>query len=327
MESNEERAEQLRIAVLRNLSQKKRFGVKKRDVRAAICKKTGEFRESPYIHSINTFEQYLECCYKYAEWLLVKHPEARKIKYAHEKGYDTEYIQTLIDKKLSASTIGRATAALAKLYGCTANDIHPNRPIRHEWDINRSREYTLEALERDKCKYPDMVNICLATGVRRCELMRLKPKCFIEKVGKMICHLDGKDQNTKGGKTRDIEILDENVPVVKEILAKYNQDDIMFPEVPQHLDVHAIRAIYAGNFYNSIARKLEDIPSDERVMLKHPKRDFSRPGKLRTSVPAILTKRNGKKYDRSAMVRVSESLGHNRWDVISGHYLRFCKPM
>ena len=93
----------------------------------------------------------------------------------------------------------------------------------------------------------------------------------------------------------------------------------MFAQVPDRLHPHAIRAMYAGDLYNAVARS--EIAKDERIFIKDKKT-----GEMK-SVPAILRKRDGRKFDRAAFLRVSRSLGHNREDVVSVHYSRFCNPL
>ena len=88
------------------------------------------FEASPYIHSYSTMSQYISISENFARWLEIHHPEVTKIQYAHKRHYDTEYIQMLIDAGKAPSTIARATSALAKLYRCSADDIHSGRPER-----------------------------------------------------------------------------------------------------------------------------------------------------------------------------------------------------
>ena len=55
---------------------------------------------------------------------------------------------------------------------------------------------------------------------------------------------------------------------------------------------------------------------------KHPAVDAT--GKIRTTVPMVYTRRwDGKKFDRAALITVSESLGHHRDDVVVHSYLRY----
>ena len=279
---------------------------------------------SPYIHSYNTYYQYLAICQQYAVWLAEHHPDTQKLAYAFRKGYAREYIQSMIDRDLAPSTIARATSALAKLHRCNANDIHENRPERRYEDFTRSRTYSEERYGKDVDKYGMMAELCRMTGVREIELEHLYPECFHEDAdGKLSLHLDGKRQHTKGGKSRDVVILPRHQQRLREILETCEAGKPICPKAPSHLDIHGIRSLYAMDYYAEVARSIEDIPANERVPLKHPKRDNKRPNQVRTTAPGVYTRQSdGKKFDRKALLTVSRSLGHNRVDVMVHSYLR-----
>jgi len=285
------------------------------------------WRASPYIHSIETYIQYLYLGKQYAGWLAEEHPEVTKLSYAFRMGYAREYIQRMIDLDYAPSTVNRATCALAKLHRCGSNDIHNDRPLRCYIDFTRSRSYSEEQYRKDIVKYFDkygpIVEICRITGVRESELERLSPECFKTNTkGQLYVHLDGKLQNTKGGKTRDIVIIPANQDRMREILATLEPGKLICPIAPSHLDVHGIRSLYATDYYDDIARPIEDIPRGERLRRKHPKKDKKR-GTTRYYDPGVYRRRSdGRKFDRKALLLVSLSLGHNREDVVIASYLR-----
>ena len=282
------------------------------------------FAASPYIHSYSTMSQYISISENFARWLEIHHPEVTKIQYAHKRHYDTEYIQMLIDAGKVPSTIARATSALAKLYRCSADDIHSGRPERRYEDFTRSRGYSEAQFEKDCRKYGDLPSLLRAIGIREVELEHLYPECFkTDADGNLFLHLDGHQQHTKGGKTRDVVILECNQVMVREILSHYTPGELICPKAPSHLDIHGIRSMYAMDYYSAIARPITPELAAERIPLKHPKIDNSRPGQVRTDAPGTYTRRSdGKVFDRAAMLVVSRSLGHNRVDVMAHSYLR-----
>ena len=141
--------------------------------------------------------------------------------------------------------------------------------------------------------------------------------------GKLYVHLDGRAQHCKGGRSRDVVILDCNQQRMREILKGFVPGKLMFPKVPSHLNVHAIRAFYAMDYYDAIARPIEEIPLGERVPLKHPKTDKRRPNQVRDTAPAIYQRRSdGRQFDRKSLLIVTESLGHDRESVIVQNYYR-----
>lgn len=339
----EERKGDLKKAVVMSFNAINAIGTKKRESRfaynhelqreALAAGATPEevsnmpFEASPWIHSISTFEQYVYICKQYAEWLAKTYSEVTALRFAYRKGYSRKFIQIMIDNGYAPSSINRATCALAKLYRCTSNDIHDARPKRCYIDFTRSRSYCEESYRRDLIKYMDkfgpIVELCRYTGVRELELENLYPECFQENSkGQLYVHLDGKKQNAKGGKTRDIVIIPANQERMRAILAGLKPGKLICPIAPSHLDIHGIRSMYATDYYNSIARKIEHIPETERIPRKHPKVNNKR-GTIQYDDPGVYRRQSdGKKFDRKAVLIVSNSLGHNREDVMIASYLR-----
>jgi hypothetical protein len=278
--------------------------------------------EAPGIYGTGTYIEYCRESCRFAAWVEEVHPGVWKIKYARR--YVPEYIQMMIKNSYSASTIAMRVAALAKLYRCSSADFGVPIPPRHYADFTRSRGYCDSQYELDVEKHGDIAVLCRCIGVRECELEHLYPECFItDNDGNIYCHLDGKAQYTKGGKTRDVVILPSNQEVVSRILGHSIPGELICPKAPSHLDIHGIRSLYATDYYAAIARDVGEIPTNERIPLKHAKIDNSRPGQHRTSSPGIYTRRSdGKKFDRKALLIVSASLGHNREDVVVHSYLR-----
>lgn len=329
----------LAIAARKSLLALNRIGESKAEARAEYNAKLREaaraegipedviammpWMESPYIHSISTLGQYIDEAERFVKWVDVKHPDVTKIQYAHRRGYDTDYIQTMIDAGYAPSTIARTTAALAKLFRCSANDIHTNRPERRYEDFTRSRAYDESKYEKDCCKYGNLAHLLRAIGVREVELEHLYPECFRDDDGNLYLHLDGHKQHTKGGKTRDVVILPQNQDMVREILSHYTPGELICPVAPSHLDIHGIRSLYAMDYYSAIAHPITPELAAERIPLRHPKVDNSRPGQVRTDAPGTYTRRSdGRVFDRRAMLIVSRSLGHSRVDVMAHSYLR-----
>jgi len=105
---------------------------------------------SPYIHSYNTYYQYLRVCMKFLEWVEANYSDCWKLSYIHRMGYDRVYIQQMMDLgKYSPYTIAKTTSALAKLFHCTAAEIHDSRPERRYRDSTRSRKYNEETYKKD----------------------------------------------------------------------------------------------------------------------------------------------------------------------------------
>jgi hypothetical protein len=72
-------------------------------------------------------------------------------------------------------------------------------------------------------------------------------------------------------------------------------DERVFPRIPSHLDVHALRREFAQGLYQDLS---------------------GRP------LPLVTGRLRSEDYDDEAVALVSRALGHNRLDVVLRHYLR-----
>ena len=318
---NNPNTETLILGVNAILKGYRRIGVSKHAIRELIYEQTGQRSQSPYIHSRATYETYRDIGINYAIWVGENYPHIRTIKYAYKSGCAYDYIEMCKKSGRAEPTIAKWRCALAKIYGVPGSQIHNDIPPRLSENIKRYRTYSYEdflyALEINE--NTDIIWIAYMTGCRRCELKTLTKQCFRHKPdGSIWLHIDGKKNDPKGGRTRDVYILPEHYDRLKRILAKYKRRELIYPRKKlKGVEFQSIRQMYAGNYYNAIARKY--IPKGERM--KNPDKGKS------NSVPAIYRKRDGRIFDRKAMSIVSRSLGHNRVNVISISYSRFCIPM
>lgn len=278
------------------------------------------FYPSPYIHSIRTMNEYIKISKRYMCWACMKHPDVHRVRYAIK--YVAEYLLYLINEGKSNYTIRTVACALAKLYRCRSIDFGIILPERHSSDIKKCRNYSETDYMEDRSKYSDIVELCRATGVRRIELEHLHRDDFILKDGLYHLNIDGKKNHPKGGRPRKVEIIAKNQPFIQQFVSAISDNGIIFNNVPSGINVHAIRALYAKDLYMSKARPVANIANDERIQLKKPKKDYKHPGHYYFSAPAIYRRRSdGQKFDRRALLAVSESLGHSRANVVALHYL------
>ena len=286
---------------------------------------TIKFHASPNIHWYVTLTAYEHNVGMFINWLVRTHLDVHKLTYAFKAGYVYEYIQWHIDNGYASSTIKTYAAALAKLYGVTLSDINETMPQRRAKDSTRSRGYTLSRYEKDLTKYGLHAEIARMTGVRDETLGKLRKEFFHEdNNGSLILVLDGKKRNgkTKGGRPYTALIAPQNQARMREILSQFEVGVPLCPNPPKHLDTHGIRALYAEDLYQWLARNIVDIPRNERVPLKAAKTDNKRPHQHRVDAPAVRTRRHdGRQFDRIALLIISESLGHGRDDVIVDSYL------
>ena len=303
-------------------------GTSKHQARADKLQSGSKRKSSGILHADRTIDGYADIAKRYARWMATEHPDCRKLIVAHKRHYDREYIQAQIDKGLKAATIKTYTAALAFLHKCNMDDVHSNRPMVRTQDATRSRAYS-EATYYNQLRYrrkhgedqvADIMQICRMAGLREDEAEQVRPSNFRFEAEKTVCHLSGNNDSknigageqtvwTKGGRERTIEILPRYTGQLCEILSRYETDERICSKIPDRIDVHGIRSMYACELYQAYARPVEEIPVKERT---------TKNGK---DCPSRYRDAQGMVWDRRALLRVSASLGHSRSSVVVQNYL------
>lgn len=234
---------------------------------------------------------------------------------AEARVYASEWLQNDVKKGLSAYTIKLRASALAKLYGCSTADFDVVLPSRNRSDISRSRGDKISDKNFSEAKNADLVTFCKGTGLRRAELLQIRGTDLVYKSGMPFLHVT---RATKGGRERYAPIVGDVTKIVN--MLNSAGSDKVFKTVPSHADIHSYRADYATTIYKQNARDLESCKSDKFI---HPKKDCH--GNIivdKTAVYHFRGDRVGDWLDKKAMLAASQALGHNRIDVIAGHYIR-----
>ena len=302
------------------------------------------------IYSYSTYQTYKKHVGYYLRWLKETYPEVSTLKAA--KRHIREWLELRADTKddngkyrYSAWTIQLEAAALNKLFGINKAD--PDRfipPVRHREDIYRSRETTVRDKHFSKANNSELIEFCKGTGCRRNVLKKLEGRDLWsrdrmqEEMNSLMvqnsaardnAHLHALEdalktfpdedffihhRKDKGGKSRFAPIIG---PHRDEIIARFKDhrlDEKVWVHVSTAADIHSYRADYATRMYRMHARKYDDIPYD---------RINSKTGhQYKSEVYYCRGDKKGRHLDRNAMLIASKALGHNRVDVISGHYLR-----
>lgn len=248
------------------------------------------------IYSKATFKTYKQQFKHFADWLEKAHPEAETLEDA--RAFVDEYLKHLIELERSAYSISTAKAAIAKIMGVEATQFIATPP-RLRADIKRSRGVA----ERDKHisdkKEEELARFTSATGLRRKEMTMIKAEDLFFENGQAYLNVT---QGTKGGKPRVAKIVgktdEETKDIVKWIQSKKGR---LFNKLSSNYDNHYYRASYANRLYNQLKRDIDDIPTQERYVMRK--------------------ERAGEVYDKQAMLLVSNALGHNRISVIAQSYL------
>ena len=251
------------------------------------AKKDGTYTEG--IYSYNALHAYLKQCAAFVKYCKKQH-KCKTL--ADCRAYVDEYLESRSD--LSSYTLKLDVASLAKLYGCTAKDFVTTRP-RLRVEIKRSRGRAARDRHFSETNNASLVTFCKSTGLRRHELAALRGDDRKEENGTLYIHV----RRGKGGKERWARVIG-NAEQVRTMMQAAGRGKV-FPHIPSAADIHGYRREYAAAYYKAIARPVDTLKPQEKYICRKDKR--------------------GVVYDRRAMLEVSRSLGHNRIDVIAGHYI------
>ena len=265
----------------------------------------------------------------YAEWMKRKHPDCNRLILAHKQHFDREFIQEMINSKECTKKINTYTRLLAFLHNCKPNDVHDLRPMACTQDSDVGRGYTLENYQRQLAyrqehnneREADMMRILLMTGLRRDEAEQIRPSNFGVKNGHMFCHLSGTDDLrnltlpgecpvlTKLEKPRTVEILDKYKGELKNLLSRYDKNEIICKDLSKRIKTEGIRGMYACELYTRFARPIEKVYASERIEEKNKK------------VTARYRDLQGYVWDRRALLRVAYSLGYDYALILVQKYM------
>ena len=276
------------------------------------------------IYSYGTYNAYLQQCIQFVRWCKTEH-KCKTLKDC--RNYADEYLKMNIDRGLSPYTLKLQVSALCKLYSCSSTDFIAT-PARKRKNITRSR---FTQISRNTTEFE---RFCLCTGLRRREITALRGSSLVEENGQYYIAVN----NGKGGRRRISEIVGtpDDIDFVVAMMKKAENRKV-FSVIPE-IDIHAYRAAYAKKVYEKYSRNRNEY-KNERLILYHnrlvttytDKSDvqeyFNSDGTLKkgfTDVRSAYYCRDDKKhicYDRLALLKCSQNLGHNRATVVAEHYL------
>lgn len=209
---------------------------------------------------------------------------------------------------LSAYTQKLEACALAKIYNCSTTDFVRTAARKRE-DITRSRGIKASDTHFSEANHRDFVEFCKSTGLRRSELAALTGD-KLKWIGSQPYIVV--DAGSKGGRYREAPVTG-NVDLVVRYMQAAGSGKV-FDKVPCGADVHSYRSDYATAIYKQHARDIKDIPYDA----------FNKgTGRLyQSQVYHCRGDLKGMCYDKMAMLKASQALGHNRISVVGEHYLK-----
>ena len=221
------------------------------------------------IYSFSTYQTYFKHIKYFIKWIQKEHPEVKTLKKAEK--FVPEWLQTRVDKGLSAWTIQTEEAALNKLYGIKIDDENRFQPPRRlKENIVRSRGTKKRDAHFSEANNEELINFCKACGFRRNTLERLtgsdlydraKAETALSEAQKagdealaaalsvglktfteqdyFILH-----RRDKGGKTRLSPIVGPKADKVVQRMKATPKDEKVWQYVNTNCDVHGYRADY-----------------------------------------------------------------------------------
>lgn len=309
-----------------------------------MAKRDGTYTQ--YIYSWDTYRSYLKHCCYFVRWCKAQPIDpvlGHKPRTIEEcRTFAEKWIQSTIDRGLSAYTVKLELSALAKLYGCRTTDFAIVTPPRKRQNITRSRGNAVRDAHFSVENNKDLITFCKCTGLRRAELAQIRGTDLIVHDGRLC--LDIK-RGTKGGRHRISPVVgsEEEVETVKRICAEAGANKIC-PKPSENADIHSYRAEYAQRIYNLHKRDYKDFKDEILIIHKGKFVDSYKTKSDKTNNPYFYLDENGKYipnkgyktissvyycrndqkgnlYDRKALLEASLALGHGRIGVIKAHYL------
>lgn len=281
------------------------------------------------IYTERSYRNYMSSGKLFVNWIKKNHPECKNLKNCRQ--YVDEWIGYMTEKGYSPFTIASRRSAMVKIYGAESNEFISGPP-RFRKNIKNNRDVHEKARNRHISEETEkrLGRIVSAIGCRRQEFQRIHGTDVFylskEDLKKMEYEYEADFKKNhpdktyvpfytsfepgwyvklkgKGGKVRYTQILGENdnetIDIVNELQA-YGSNLVM-PKVHNAFPEHYYRSEYAKRYYNKYKRDVDTLTIRQLYYCRKDKK--------------------GIVYDRRSMLMTSRMMGHNRIDVIAGHYL------
>jgi hypothetical protein len=231
-------------------------------------------------------------------------------------------------------TVKRDVSALNKIFRLSGKPVGekiavPDGVSVRRDTITRGRKPTDYSKRFNREKHHDLVTLARGFGLRRGELKNFRLSWVRPGSKDGLLSISIPKGVAKGGRPR-IAICDpEMAQEVRTVLREFHDmrtdhDKVLFPKISKHYNEHADRAAYA----KSMVEQLTENPELRNEMMAHagypPRKDsrVRRGKRIRVRSDHYYARDgSGRVYERDALYVVSQSLGHNRLEVIVKNYL------
>lgn len=291
------------------------------------------------IYSFSTYQTYFKHIKYFIKWIQKEHPEIKTLKKAEK--FVPEWLQTRVDKGLSAWTIQTEEAALNKLYQIKLDDENRFQPPRRlKENIVRSRGTKKRDAHFSEVNNEELINFCKACGFRRNVLERLTGSDLLDRAKAETAFAEAQKagnealaeallvglktfpeqdyfilhRRDKGGKTRLSPIVGPQKDAVVQRMKATLPSEKVWQYVSSNCDVHGYRADYATFLYKQYARPIEQMDYHKKIRCSD--------GKYRSEIYICRGSERRKRLDRRAVGIISIALGHSREDTAITNYIR-----
>lgn len=263
------------------------------------------------IYSRRTMETYLNVMPKFAQYCANR--SAKRLSDLNE-AMGEDYLRYLSEQGKSNWSISTASSALNKALDWELSPTKLGLSKRSKKDITRSRIARAHD-SRDFSAYEDQIFFAKATGVRRMSVTVVRPcDCVRNETGTVV----GVHVIEKGGKHRVAPVLnthrDTITAMVNTAIAKNGETAPIFDSYDIHIDNHRFRAEFAA----ALLHQLEDERVAGQSLFGGA---FALKDYCRLKGKDAKRKNTTAGHDTDLLGAVSGALGHNRIEVVLGHYL------
>lgn len=246
------------------------------------------------IHSYQTRTNYQKQVMRFIQWCRAEYHMTRLEQLdARADALASQYLFEHIQQGYSAWTLQTERSALRLFFSDRQLAASVHLPPRKREHITRSRGPAVRDRHIQLDHWQPLIRFLEACGLRREEVRDLYVRDVYHRRrdGQLVVHV----VKGKGGKEREVPVFPGREQAVLDVTTGRSADEPVFPRLPVALDIHAIRRRFAQELYEHCSGR--PLPPQE--------------GRLSSA-----------DFDRAAAEHVTHCLGHNRIDVIFGHYLR-----